>query len=227
VSEALGVEQAGPLGVGVVQAEGVMVGHPPVATVVHDEERGVGGEGMMGRVVALRHGLFVDVESPAEPRGQACARGGVEAEVSGELREEGLGTRRPGDRDDRRGRNGRPRDGQGGEGAERVPDDRGEGAVPVLQLLGGVDPVADVGAPPGRRAVGRGIEREDVEPLGDELPHEGRELRGASAPSVQEQRRARPGAPLVRDDLDAAHRESSVAGVGMGGSIRIAHRHPR
>jgi len=219
-------DETGAAGMSGVQPEGVVVGHPAVAPVVHDEQCGAGGEWMRACVIPFDGGCGIEPEAAVEAGAESVRGGGVEPEVTDELGEERLGCGGPGDDGDGGDRAGRPGDGQRREPAEGVSDESGEGAVGAVQLLRGIDPVADIGVPPAGGAVRRGIEGDDPESLGDEFPHERGELGGAAPPAVQEQHGARTRAPRVGRDGDAAHEERPAAGVVVGGGVGGTHGHP-
>ena len=110
-----------------------------------------------------------------------------------------------------------------GEGAERVPDDRVEGAVAVLQLGDDVEVVDEVGAAAGRVAVRRRVERDDAEALAAQFAHERREDARARLPAVREHDGVGARAPLVGDDVDAGATEARDAhGAATSDVVRRA-----
>ncbi|MNW57193.1 hypothetical protein D3C74_349770 [compost metagenome] len=150
-------------------------------------------------------------------------RAGVQAQVAPELREIRIGAAHARDDRDASRRDGRTGRGECSQGAQRVPDERVERAVDALQGLGRRDPVADVGRTARRRAVRRGVERHDVEALGDELANQGRELGRAPAPPVDQQHRAPAGPPLVARERPAADDERCSPRGVVRGRVGIAH----
>lgn len=66
MTETYRADETGAAGMSGVQTEGVVVGHPAVASVVHDEQGGAGGEWMGGRVVPFGGGCGIEPEAAEE-----------------------------------------------------------------------------------------------------------------------------------------------------------------